>query len=149
MKKYLKVFIVFLLFVVLIVAILLWIYIPGKDTFIQYKTTEITTTNREAHVFIRQKVWGMNADHRLVYITNDKDEDAGPSENTDYIFKGFSPIFYKQSNDTIYIFCSVASIVPPNWINSFTIHQIELNNQEVMKLLDKENYKKENLNLID
>lgn len=149
MKNYLKVFITFLLLLVLIVVVVLWIYIPGEDTFTQYKTIEITTTNKEAAVFIKQKVWGMNADHRLVYITTNKDENVGPNENTDYIFKGFSPLFYKQSNDTIYVFCSVASITPAKWIKSFSIKQIELSNSETMKLLDKDTYKKENLNLIN
>jgi hypothetical protein len=147
MKKYFIVFIIFFLF--LIIAIVLWLCIPGKDTFTQHKTIEITTANKKVPIFIRQKVWGMNADHRLVYITSNKDENIGPSGNTDYIFKGFSPLFYKQSNDTIYIFCSVASITPPNWTDFFDIKQIELSNPEMMKLLDKDNYKKENLNLIN
>ncbi|MCW3465827.1 hypothetical protein [Chitinophaga nivalis] len=149
MKKYLKVFIASFLFFVLFVVIVWWVYIPGEDTFIQYKTIEVATSNKEMTVFIRQKIWGINADHRLVYITNNKAEKIGARKNTDYIFNGFSPIFYKQSNDTIYIFCSVASITPPNWINSFNITQIELSNSEMMNLLDKNNYKKENLNLIN
>lgn len=149
MKKYLKLSIASLLFLILFVAIVWWVYIPGEDTFMQYKTIEVATSNKEVTVFIRQKIWGLNADHRLVYITNNKGENIGPSENTDYIFKGFSPIFYKQSNDTIYIFCSVASMTPPNWINSFNISQIELSNSEMMNLLEKNNYKKENLNLIN
>ncbi len=138
---------VFVLAVCLVLA--LYIFIPGKDQFTEEKSTKISFRGKEPAIYIHQQTWGMTGDHRVVFITGANRKNTSPDQRTDYIYKGFSPLFYKQKDDTLMIYCTAASAVPPDWNAAFNIVQIELANPEMMRLFDNGNYKKEQLTLIN
>ncbi|RBL88137.1 hypothetical protein [Chitinophaga flava] len=144
-----KSYVLALILLVLLGALTLYLVIPGKDAFEEYRIIRVAATDKKEAVFIRQKIWGLTSDHRIVYITASKEDKKDPDGKTDYIFNGFSSVFYKQEKDTIFIFCSVPSDIPPNWNSPYHVVQVKLNNPDEMDLLDKENYKKKALILVN
>lgn len=147
MKK-LKIIGILILILISCLVLALYIFIPGKDQFIHEKSTAISVGSQDPAVYIHQQIWGMTGDHRVVFITGKSQKTPTPDKRTDYVYNGFSPLFYKQKNDTLMIYCAARSAIPPDWNTSFNIVQIELTNPEMMRLFENNNYKKEQLILI-
>jgi hypothetical protein len=125
------------------------IKMPDADDVVQKKVVKIDASKGESAIFIHRIVWGMTGGSRIVFITERSGSDLSPVSASDYIYNGLSELFYKQTKDTITIYTSEPAPVPPEWKGEFRIVQVELANRDMMRLIHNDNYRKENLTLIE
>jgi|SRR5690554_4969677 len=98
-------------------------------------------------LFIKKISWGLTYDHNVFLLTCSPDKSVEPDSTSEYIFLS-SELFYKVSNDSLYIFTSLKAKTPLIFNSKFKVVQQELENVEIMKLREDKNYKKEGLEMI-
>ena len=104
-------------------------------------TTNIHIPALNESVYIRKKLWGITHDHKVIWISSQPDENAEHDPNTNYIYKGSSPLFYRITDEGLEIYTMKASPIPPGFESSVKIVQIELDNPDMMELLKNYNRK--------
>ena len=107
-----------------------------------YKKVEITSNRINESIFLKRKSWGITSDNETTIISKSSQKEFEPDSTTDFVFKGLSTFFYKQIQDTLWIYVPKKGDIPPKIETKFNIIQIELSNPEIMNLLEKDNYKK-------
>lgn len=107
-----------------------------KPTFrkieIKYKNTKI---------FIKSKNWGVTDDNQITVISSEDDENFNIDKNKHFIFNGLTPFFYKQKNDTLFLFVRTKGHVPKNFKSNWKVIQTEVNNATMMNLYNDKTYK--------
>ncbi|SFW85456.1 hypothetical protein [Chitinophaga sancti] len=147
MKRY-KYLIIILSSFIILVGLLVFFSIPGKDAYTTSNIIEINYPENGAKAFIYFKNLGISADHQMVFISGSKNENFTPNESADYIYKGVDALYYKQQKDTLFIYCAMAPAIPVNYSGAIKIVQIELGNIEMMDLYHDDNYLKKGLHKV-
>lgn len=144
MKTILLILVVFL-FVIVLVLIYIYVKLPGFKP--EVTIIEIDSEQANEKIYIKRKVWGISADHRIVVISISPETDFEPNPNQEYVYKGFSPIFYRFVNDTLELFVNKLANIPSKMPTEIKINQIVLSNSEMMSLM--EDYEGRGLSLIE
>ena len=134
-----------LLFVALVV---LYFSFPKKGYDNNIEIIEISSPNNSSKLFIKKKTWGMTGDGQVIVVSNEGNNIFEPDSTSEYIFKGLSPFLYKVEKDTLVLYVYQASQVPANLKSDFVVRQVELENSEMMKLMENDNYKQQGLIIV-
>lgn len=110
-----------------------------------YKTVEIKSKIEKESIFLKQKVWGMTSDNNTIIISKSSKNDFEISNESDYVFKGYSTFLYRHNQDSLIVYISHKVIPTAKMVSKFKIVQIELTNSEMMNLLANDSYKKKGL----
>jgi hypothetical protein len=86
-----------------------------------------------------------NSQKTTISTTNDVDFDETESEDY-YLVIGLEPFFYKQSNDTLYLFSQTIVKIPRNFKSNWIIIQNYTDNPTLMDFHQDKNYKTPNRN---
>lgn len=142
-----KLFIIVIVSLAVIVLAFLWCaYTRLPDYKATISKVEIYSNNLDERIFIKEKVWGVSANHRVIVVSKSPENDFQPNENCEYVFKGSLPFFYKFENDTLNLYVRRKSTVPEKLSTNIQINQIVLSNPEMMALMD--NYGEKGLKTI-
>ena len=99
-------------------------------------------------LFLRARSSGLNNAHRTILITS-SDDDGFPADSTkEYVYREQSPIFYKLDGRSFIIYAHKASAVPQHFDTKLDIVQVEINDEEIHRLCDHAQYKKEGLTAV-
>ena len=124
MNKILKIFICLVVFVsILFVALFTCIGIIMPDLGSTYFITRIDSKNKKDSIFIKQKNWGLLGNSQLIVISKSSAKFEKPDIESEYVYKN---LYYKQNNDTLYIYSTAISSVPKDFHSSFIIVQKEI-----------------------
>ena len=145
MKKVILVTSVILVLGIIICMVVLNNVIPEIKPI--YKQIEIKSNAGKESLFLKQKVWGITSDNSIIVISNSSKNEFEIDSASDYVFKGYSTFFYRQVQDSLYVYVSKKVKIPPKLYTEFEITQIELSNTEMMNLLANNSYKKKGLYL--
>ncbi len=141
--------IVLIVAILLIAFVVLYFSMPKKDYDVAVNVVELTSATTKSKLFLKKKNWGMTGDGQVIIISDNGDKNFEVDSSRNYVFKGLSALYYKIENDTLSIYVAKASEVPPNLKTSFIIKQIELENTDMMRLIENDNYKKQGLKIIE
>ena len=114
-----------------------------------YYIVRIDSDSKRDSIFIKRKNWGITSDSQVIVIDKSSTEFEETDTKTEYIYKGLSDFYYKQSNDTLYIYTSNISLVPDSFHSSFVIVQKEMKPSQMYDLSTNNNYLKEGLKSLD
>lgn len=88
------------------------------------------------YVHIHTYSYGLLGNHSKIIISKNKIRNAVFNPQKDIFAKGVSTIFYKKTQDTLYLFPSSNLNIPTNFISKVKIVQKDLENAEFVKLLE-------------
>jgi hypothetical protein len=86
-------------------------------------------------VFVKLQARGFS--YRVIVISQDSKREFEPDSTKDFIFKGFSAIYYKMDKDTLIVYTPLKVKAPMGFMSKIRVRQIELKNPEMMNLRDK------------
>ena len=139
-----KIIIWFIIGTIVILAFIFYNSMPDYKG--EYDVKEIKTPNVSSSIFIKRKVWGITYDNQTIVISSSREKEFNPNSATDYVYEGLSPFYYKFYKDSLFVYTMKKSNVPQNLKTEFKIMQIELENPEMMRLIENDQYKVEGLN---
>lgn len=93
-------------------------------------------------LFVKSINWGINGNSRLVTISSNNtplNHNHIDAKN-EFAYIGDFPIFLKIAKDTLYIFTYKLCQIPRNFKSDCYIKQIEIGNEENMKIMNDTNY---------
>jgi len=108
---------------------------------------EVHSNTLNESIYLKKISWGLTYDHEIVVVSMSSDKKTEPDSTKEFIFLS-SEIFYKVSNDSLYIYTASKVKEPINFNSKFKIEQVELSNPEMMDLRGYDNYKKQGLKMI-
>lgn len=144
-----KPIIISVLVVVLIAFVIFYLSVPKKDYDVAVSIVELSSKTSNSKLFLKKKTWGMTGDGQVIIISDNGDKSFELDSSRNYIFKGLSALYYKVENDTLSIYVAKTSSVPPNLKTSFIVKQTELENPDMIRLIENDNYKKQGLKIIE
>ena len=148
MKK-LKITVLVVVIIILVGFLFFYFTFPSKNADVQYEVTEISSKEVQSKLYIKKKVWGMTSDNQVIVISSSNKKDFTSGDAGSYVYEGIMPLLYKLQKDTLFIYTLKMSLVPKDLKTSFKIIQVQLENPEMMKLIEHENYKSQGLIKID
>lgn len=138
------VIIVFAVIVLVGIAFFYFSY-PSKNSDVQFSVVSLTSRDLKSKLYIKKKVWGMTSDNQLVVLSNSKNKVFTSEDGKSYIYDGVMPLFFKQQMDTIFIYTLKLAPVPKTFKTDFKVIQVFLENPDMMKLIEKDNFKSQGL----
>ena len=100
-----------------------------------YQTTEIKSEQFTDKLFIKTKNWGMTGDSKITTISLVENIDFDKTQSdTYYIFEGLDPFFYRQSDDSLILYCMTRIKVPKNFNTKWKIILNQVDNTTFMNL---------------
>jgi cytochrome c-type biogenesis protein CcmE len=146
-----KLKVILLVVVVIILVCFLFFYFafPSKNADVQYEVTEISAKDVQSKLYIKKKVWGMTSDNQVIVISSSNKKEFSSEDAESYVYEGVIPLFYKVQKDTLFVYTLKMSSVPNGLKTNFKIVQVQLENPEMMKLIEHDNYKVQGLTKID
>lgn len=123
--------------------------LPSMEDMESRVSTTLVRPGTGEVIFVHQKVWGMTADKRVVFITGRSGEVLEPDDHSDYVYAGFSPLFYRQNIDTLEVYTTQPASVPKRFRAGLVIKQIVLDNAKVNRLLENGRYVHDGLKLVE
>jgi hypothetical protein len=132
----------------LIIFLFFYFALPDKNADVKYTVTEVSSKDTQSKLYIKMKTWGMTSDNQVVVVSNSNKKEFTPERTRDYVYEGIMPLFYKVQNDTLSIYTLKISSVPEELKTSLKIIQVQLENPEMMKLIEHDNYKLQGLTVI-
>jgi|SRR5450432_1282598 len=145
----LKIIVLVAIVIVLLAFTFFYFAFPSKNADVQYEVIEISSKDVQSKLYIKKKVWGMTSDNQLVVISSSKEKDFTSEGSENYVYDGVMPLFYKLQKDTLFVYTLKMSAVPKDLETSFKIIQVPLENPEMMKLIEHDNYKTKGLAKFD
>jgi len=106
-----------------------------------YNIRKLVAISHNETLFLKSKAWGMTYDNKLIILSASDGEEFMADSTKDYVYKGASFIFYKISNDSLFIYTDNKAHIPPLFDSKFIIKQIKLENPAMMKLKGDSAYK--------
>jgi len=91
-------------------------------------------------LFIRTKIWGATANHRITIVSQSSEELYEPDKNREYSYNELEPGFYRFANDTLWLYVLDPSPVPEQMSTRITVIQVELNGPEWHELNNEDRY---------
>lgn len=145
-----KPIIIVLALAILIIAFMVFYFsVPKKNYDIAVNVVELSSATTKSKLFLKKKNWGMTGDGQFIIISDNGEKNFELDSSRNYVFKGLSELYYKFENDTLSIYVAKASPVPSKLKTSFVIKQTELENPDMMRLIENDNYKKQGLKIIE
>ncbi len=144
-----KATLVIIISTILILLIAYLFYDGNQDHNVIYNIKEIHSNDLNTSIFIKQKIWGLTDDNQIIIISKSSTKKFSPDTETDYIYEGLSPFYYKFYHDTLFAFIMSKSKIPQSLKSEIKIVQAELANPEMMRLIKNDQYKKEGLNTFE
>jgi len=135
--------------ILLIAFVVFYFSVPKKDYDVAVNVVELSSATTKSKLFLKKKNWGMTGDGQFIIISDNGEKNFELDSSRNYVFKGLSALYYKIENDTLSIYVAKASPVPSNLKTSFVIKQTELENPDMMRLIENDNYKKQGLKIIE
>lgn len=135
--------------IIVIGVILLYYAVPNEDEAVIYKTVKLRSKDGQSSLYIKKKIWGMTSNGQQIIISDSDDKKFEADSFNHYIFNGLIPFFYKLENDTLTVYTRQVSSIPQNLRTKFSIVQFELENPDMMRLIENDNYKKQGLKEIE
>lgn len=126
-----------------------FVVLPAADDAESRASTTLINPVTGEVLFVHQKVWGIAADHRVVFISGRNGAMLEPNTHTDYVYNGLSAVLYKQQRDTLTIYCCGAAAVPARINTSFVIRQVALDNAAMMRLVENGRYRQEGMDIVE
>lgn len=114
----------------------------------EFTVKEIHSNILKKDIYLKKKSWGISYDSEVVVISTSPEKHFEPDSTKDYIFLD-PEIFYKVSQDTLYIYTMSKAKKPEKFDSQFKIKQIRISNPEKMELMGNANYKKKDLHMIE
>lgn len=118
----------------IIVAILVYTYFVFPNLGPIVRTIEVKSSISQEKIYIKKKQWGLTGDAQVIVVSESSEEEFEPNENTEYVYRGLLPFFYKFENDTLNLYVRKKSGIPNNKFKVI-INQIELTNSQMMELM--------------
>ena len=145
-----KIKIVGIIVVVISLIVFLFFYyaLPDKNNDVKYTVTEVSFKDTQSKLYIKMKTWGMTSDNQIVIISNSNKREFISEPAQDYVYKGIMPLFYKIQNDTLLIYTLITSSVPEDFKTNLKVIQVQIENLEMMKLIEHDNYKIQGLTAV-
>ena len=145
-----KIKIVGIIVVVISLIVFLFFYyaLPDKNNDVKYTVTEVSFKDTQSKLYIKMKTWGMTSDNQIVIISNSNKREFISEPAQDYVYKGIMPLFYKVQNDTLSIYTLKTSSIPEGLKTSLKVIQGQIENPEMMKLIEHDNYKIQGLTAV-
>ncbi len=116
------------------------------DLGLQVKVEEIISDNSDNKIYLKKEARGLNYSVSALSCSSIIDFENSRT-NEDYIFYTFLPVFYKISNDTIFIYTDTKSKVPHKFSSEITVEQIEMSFEELNELEANNKYMKHDLSI--
>ena len=135
--------------ILLIAFVVFYFSVPKKDYDVAVNVVELSSATTKSKLFLKRKNWGMTGDGQVIIISDNGDKNFELDSFRNYVFKGLSALYYRIENDTLSLYVAKASPVPANLKTSFIIKQTELENPDMMRLIENDNYKKQGLKIIE
>lgn len=101
MKIFLKIFAASFI-IAIAVAIYFFSQLPYYDPDV--KVIEIYSRTYDEKIYIKKEVRGITGGYSIIVISNSPDHNFEKNKNTDYIYEGLTPFFYKFENGTLNVF---------------------------------------------
>ena len=145
-----KIKIVGIIVVVISLIVFLFFYyaLPDKNNDVKYTVTEVSFKDTQSKLYIKMKTWGMTSDNQVVVVSNSNKKEFISESTKDYVYEGIMPLFYKVQNDTLSIYTLVTSSVPEDFKTNLKVIQVQIENLEMMKLIEHDNYKIQGLTAV-
>ena len=111
-----------------------------------YETVKIEPLTGET-IYLKSKKWGLTYDHQLTVISTSSYSTKWQEADTtkELVFKGLEPFVYEFKDDTLFIYCRLASFLPQNFKSNIRVIQKEVDNPVYMDLIFKVNNGSKNL----
>ena len=135
--------------ILLITYVVFYFLVPKKDYDVAVYVVELSSPTTKSKLFLKKKNWGMTGDGQVIIISDNGDKNFELDSARNYIFNGLSALYYRIENDTLSIYVAKASTVPANLKTSIVVKQVELENADMMRLIENNNYKKQGLKIIE
>ena len=105
-----------------------------------YTKEQIHSHKLKETIYLKSKTWGISADHRIYVISTNRDTKFEPSESSEYVFRGFDDLFYRQTEDSITFYVTQIPNVPEIFSTKFQLEFVELSNPEFTQLRIESKY---------
>ncbi|WP_428331558.1 hypothetical protein [Mucilaginibacter sp.] len=128
-RKYL---IIILLVVIAIIGFVFYNQIPDMKPI--YNIKKLVISNGNEPLYLKSKTWGMTYDSKVIVLSTNEEEEFTADSTKDYIYDGASFLFYKFSNDSLFIYTADKAHTPQVFNSKIQIKQIELDNPAMTKL---------------
>lgn len=109
-----------------------------------YKSKKLTFSKLPS-LFLKSCQWGLTYDHKVVVLSTDSTEKFSPDSTKEFIYRGASFLYYRTSNDSLWLYLYSKSNRPPFFKSKIKVIQIELENPDMIKLYSNEAYKSKGL----
>lgn len=124
---------------IIILILVLGVYWYFQNVITVFTLKEIPSTTLKETIYLKNTKRGLNYDEVVI----SKSSKRKSNTNKDYIYTWGETLFYKISNDSLYVYCKIKTNVPPNFDSKVKIYQIQYSNPEYYDLI--KNYKKKGL----
>ena len=142
--------VVFIVLFLIIITAVAFFYLnaPREGDDVHYHIDKITSKGG-CNLYIKKKVWGLTSDGQVIVIADNPDKKFILDSSRQYIYNGVISFFYKYQSDTLTVYVSKISTFPANLKTSIIVKQVELENPDMMRLIENDNYKKHGLQSIN
>lgn len=114
-----------------------------QDTHKTIRVNGNWATDMQIHIHY----WWFLRGHWKAVITADADNSLPEDSTREYIYRDKSPMFYKQQDWMLIIYCRTPAAVPKHFGSRLTVEQVAISDQEITRLLTANAYEKEGMTL--
>lgn len=133
-----KYFVLSVILIFIIVVVYMYQSIPDFDP--KVKIIEINSNKLNEILYLKKKNWGMTGDAQVIVVSGSEESEFEPDTNKEYVYKGFSPFFYKFNEDTLNLYVSHESKIPSELQTKIIIKQIVLGTYYLRSLDTNQSY---------
>lgn len=101
------------------------------------KLIELNSQTLNEKLYIKNVIRGITGDHNTILISTTPEIDPFEDSSDDFIFKGWSPFYYKFTDDSLIVYTMKESIVPRNFNTNIKIVQVTLPNPDMIQFNDQ------------
>lgn len=138
--------ILFLVFIVVIVAYFTWGDVPISNSFTtEYVLDEIEIQSLNKSVYLKQATWGVSSDSRIIVLSSNPEKSFDWDSENDFLYKSGASLFYKVGGDTLYVLSTEIAENPSFFGIDLVVFQERIENSvfnQLIKDYRKEGYSK-------
>ena len=133
---------------IIVLGIVFYNNLSSEDNTPVVLVKKIYSPKLRDSIFLKKISWGLTYDNEIIVVSTSSSLSIEPNPKKEYVFLT-SEIFYKVSNDSLYIYTSQSVKNPIYFKSRFRVIQKVLSNPEMMNLKGYENYKNKGLKVIE
>lgn len=115
----------------LIAVLIISGYFYFRYVVTDFKIKELYVKNTDRTIYLKSLSRGLN--YNKLAISSSKGRKT--SHESDYVYTWGETLFYRVSNDSLYVLCKNKSEEPTNFKSSIKVYQVEYSNPEYYELL--------------